>query len=267
MLLQMHLRWYWVLNTILARLQARSTSSYSGRPFKVTMEVRVRSHVRRRVQPPRRSTFVEQKALTDVDAAALESARKDFDQEDDFADKVLAGKARVEDYPLYGSYVDTIDAEARLLQRPKTVLFVGSGPVPLSAILLAKRFPDARVDIMDISPSALKKGAEVARAAGVPLGDEIASDAKDYTGYAKYDVVVLAMEAGPTTKTKRDVMHGIFSRIRPGTSVLLRGSRGMGGGDIFVETRKLLPHNVEILRSVSTWGGAGETMLTRRRQK
>src|SRR3990167_2045879 len=97
------------------------------------MEVRVRSHVRRRVQPPRRSTFVEQKALTDVDAAALESARKDFEQEDDFADKVLAGKARVEDYPLYGSYVDTIDAEAGLLQRPpKMVLFVGSGPVPLS---------------------------------------------------------------------------------------------------------------------------------------
>lgn len=224
------------------------------------LKVFVHPHVRR--QPIQ--TVSEYKLARSDDAVTLESARSSSAQEDEFADKILAGEARIEEYPLYDRYVTTIDAEVGLLEKPpRTVLFVGSGPVPLSAILLAKKFPNARVDIMDISQRALGKGAEVARMSGVPLGRQIASDAKDYTGYAKYDAVILALEAGPTTKTKRDVMRGIFSHIGPGTSVLLRGSRGVGGD--FVETRKLLPRNARILRSTSTWEGKGETMLTRRR--
>ena len=199
----------------------------------------------------------------DVDLAA-ESALKDFELEDKFADRFLAGQVSLTEFPYYDSYVRTIDAESTLIGRPRRILFIGSGPVPLSAILYARKFPEARVDIVDIDKAALKKGAKVAKKAGTPLGKQIAGDAATIKGLSNYDVVVVALEVGPTDATKRAVLEGMFADAAPRTTVLLRGSRDVpSGGMLFVNTRRLLPSNTTIVGAVPTFDGYSETFAVR----
>lgn len=200
----------------------------------------------------------------DVDMAA-ESALQDFELEDKFADRFLAGQVALTEFPYYDSYVRTIDAESSLIDgKPKRIIFIGSGPVPLSAILYSRKFPKARVDIVDIDKDALKKGAKVAKKAGTPLGKQIAGDAATIKGLSNYGVVVVALEAGPTEATKRAVLHGLLADVGPRTQVLLRGSRDEpSGGMLFVNTRKLLPSNATIIGSVPTFDGFSETFAVR----
>lgn len=199
-----------------------------------------------------------------VDMTA-ESALKDFELEDAFADRFLAGEVPLTEFPYYRSYVETIDAESALIHdEPRHILFIGSGPVPLSAILYARKFPGAKVDIADIDKDALKKGAKVAKKARIRLGKQIAGDAATIRGLSNYDVVVVALEVGPTEATKRAVLERIFKDAGPRTLVLLRGSRDVpSGGMLFVNTRRLLPENVSIIGSVPTFDGFSETFSAR----
>ena len=143
--------------------------------------------------------------------------------EDKFANKFLAGKASLQDFPYYESYVGTIKAEASLLPAPpRRMLFIGSGPVPLSAILFKREFPESAVDIADINLPALRKGARVARKAGTPLGKQLLGDAATMEGLRKYDAVVVSLEVGPTTSAKNSVIQNFAHQ--PGPIYLLRGS-------------------------------------------
>ena len=194
----------------------------------------------------------------------FQSARKDFELEDKFANKFLAGKARLQDFPYYKSYVGTIKAEASLLPSPpRRMLFIGSGPVPLSAILFKREFPESAVDIADINLPALRKGARVARKAGTPLGKQLLGDAATMEGLRKYDAVVVSLEVGPTTSAKNSVIQNFAHQ--PGPIYLLRGSPPGRGGEAFVDTRSLLRPNMEVLGSVETFDGYGETVAVRSR--
>ena len=194
---------------------------------------------------------------------AFESAEKDYEVEAEFAEKVLADKAHIFEFPYYSSYVQTIDAESSLLpEPPRRLLFIGSGPVPLSAILYKQKFPLARVDILDIDPVALRVGGRVARKVGTPLDKEILGDAATIGGLDQYDAVVVALEAGPTDTAKRAVLNGLLSRVGPQTTLLVRGSPNVGGSE-FVNTRKLLPTNAAVFGSVVTFDSYGETIAVR----
>ena len=201
----------------------------------------------------------ERRRLRDVDAP-LESAIQDFNLEAAFAERYLAGEVELTDFQYYQSYVRTIESESQLMGKPSQILFVGSGPVPLSAILFARKFPQARIDVLDVDQMALITGAAVASKAGVFFGRQIAVDAAKFPGYGRYDTVVLSMEAGPTDETKRAVLHNLFWRIGSDTLVLLRGSRTPQ----FVQTRLLLPEDVMVTGEVSTFDGQGETLAIRK---
>jgi len=221
------------------------------------MPVHVRPYARRHQSVPRYyKTLREQPALA--------SAIRDFQLEERFARQYLAGRAKLSDFPYYKSYVSTIAAEAAFLREPKRILFIGSGPVPLSAILFARKFPRAQVDIMDVDPAALHTGATVARKAGTPLGRELSMDAATCPTYPEYDVVVMSLEAGPTETSKRAVLSNLFSCVGRDAIVLLRGSRD-AGGETFVRTRELLPDNAAVLDTVTTFDGFGETIVTKRK--
>lgn len=74
----------------------------------------------------------------------------------------------------------------------KTMLFIGSWPLPLSAIMYAQNY-DMEITLMDISQWAL----EIAKNLIESLGLEnkfkfICADAKDITGLEKFDIIVWA---------------------------------------------------------------------------
>lgn len=184
----------------------------------------------------------------------LESAKADYDLEMSFADDIRGGKAKLEEFPYYNDYQATIDAEATLLQ-PGAIMFVGSGPIPLSPIMFARK--GFEVTGMDISREAQEMGKTIAYKAGVEM-PVVLADATTYD-FSNMDTVVLALEAGANTELKRAILGNLSRTLRPGSTLLLRGSATPD----FVALDGLLPDNMEIAGSVPTWGGLGETVAVK----
>jgi hypothetical protein len=189
----------------------------------------------------------------------------DYEIEKAFADKILGGQAKLEDYPYFWSYVSTIEAEGALMDKPRKIAFVGSGPVPVSAILLAHRFPSADVDLFDIEPEALDIGTLVAGKVGVRLGRTIIQDITEPANLSGYNVVVLALEAPPGRRGKRAALKRVISEVDPGTLVLVRG--GVTGKDGYVQSRDLVPRGAEIVGSVPIFDGLSETVVIRKKRR
>jgi hypothetical protein len=185
-----------------------------------------------------------------------ESAQADFDTEMGFAKNLLAGQVTIEQFPYYASYKSTIDAESKLLPAGGRVLFVGGGPIPLSSILFAQN--GFTVDTLELNGEAKQVGEQVAKAVGAPVGKFMTGDARTFNGYAAYDGVIIALEAGPEAVSKSAVVKNIMANAKPGTVILARGTAG-GGGDAFVDTAKSLPPGVRITNAISTFDGLSKT--------
>ena len=106
---------------------------------------------------------------------------------------------------------------------PRRVAFLGSGPLPLSSILLA-RDHGVEVDNIDVDPGALDRSRAVADALGLDgLGFRLA-DARTCDGLDRYDVVVLAALVGMRPAAKRSVVKHLGRRLAPGALLLARSA-------------------------------------------
>lgn len=149
----------------------------------------------------------------------------DFSDEMEFASRLIKREMALEGFKYYGDYVKTVAAEAGMISG--RCLFVGSGPVPLTAILLKKNHG---IDVVGMeydagAASMSRKLLEILEVS-FPI---IVADARKFTGYAGFGTIMVALEAGPTEETKREIFENIRSQISPSTSVLIRGSN-LGGG-------------------------------------
>ena len=187
-------------------------------------------------------------------------ALEDYNLELKFAKEFLNGTKQFDQFPYYQGYVDTLNAEAPYLKNASKILFIGSGAMPISAILLKQKYPYKTIDLLDMSYDALYIGGRVADRMHVEFG-LIPGNAETYHRLAGYNAIVLALEAGATSESKRKILDNIYSQIKPGTIVLLRGDKNTGGG-AYVKTRNLLPAGIKIEASVSTFDGYGETLVT-----
>lgn len=143
--------------------------------------------------------------------------------EQKFAEGVLAGSMGLSAYLLYERFRKLLKRELSLLPaEPKNVLFIGSGPVPISA-LLVHDLTGAKVTCIDQNPQAVavsrkliaEMGFERSISVYETLGQEVVAD--------KYDVVLVALLAKP----KADILANIHRSIRPDGYVLCRTSRGL----------------------------------------
>jgi SAM-dependent methyltransferase len=131
-------------------------------------------------------------------------------------------------FPYLGNYRRLVRREADLLGRTagrhvRRVAFLGSGPLPLSPLLLASAL-GAEVDAVDSDPRALDAGRRVAASLGAPGVAFVAGDAAtlDVSGY---DVVVLAALVGATPAAKRAVLAHLADTMAPGAVLLARSAR------------------------------------------
>ncbi len=109
----------------------------------------------------------------------------------------------------------------------RRVLFVGSGPLPLTSLLLDEQY-GCEVDNLDREPDAVTAGAALAAALDRPrlrfcvgeLGDA------DLEGY---DLVYLAALAGLDVDAKQRLLEHLGRRLGPGTLVLARSAHSLRG--------------------------------------
>lgn len=137
--------------------------------------------------------------------------------------------AALEDFPYLQNYRDLTRIEFHAVaghapRAPRRALFVGSGPLPLSALMLARH--GVAVDALDVDAEAVRLGAALAAALGdevdVARGDVL--DTQDLTGY---DLVCLAALVGLDAGDKAAALAHVRSRMRPGATVLARSAHSL----------------------------------------
>lgn len=147
----------------------------------------------------------------------------------------------------YQNYEDLVKLELHALHgvgaNLNNIVFVGSGPLPLSSILMYQTLPsgstvvhnvDRDVESINISNQLLHK-------LGIAHGcKQYAMDAIHYSGYEQADVVVLGALVGQTVDEKMDIIKTIGNKMKSGTFLMARSAHSL---------RKLLypciePHQV-----------------------
>ncbi|MEP6641133.1 MAG: nicotianamine synthase family protein [Gaiellales bacterium] len=105
---------------------------------------------------------------------------------------------------------------------PGRACVLGSGPLPLTALLLAGRM-NCAVDAVDLEPEATALARDVLRRlTGGGLVRPWQADAAAFDGEAEADIVLLAALVGLDPLAKRTVISAVVDRMRPGALLLVR---------------------------------------------
>ncbi|XWS28080.1 hypothetical protein CRYUN_Cryun25bG0034800 [Craigia yunnanensis] len=138
-------------------------------------------------------------------------------------------------FPYYGNYVKLASLEYRILSengvvQPKKVAFIGSGPMPLTSIVMATHhMKSTHFDNFDIDEAAI----EVARQI-VASDDEFEKRMKFVTRdimevrekLGEYDCIFLAALVGMCKEEKFKILGHIRKYMKPGGFLLVRSANG-----------------------------------------
>lgn len=160
-------------------------------------------------------------------------SRGEFELELAWARRIAAGpapRAELELFPYAGNYRALcrleLDVLATVADRPvRRVAFLGSGPLPLSPVLVAGEL-GVPVDGFDRDAAAVALARRVVGALGVADVSFLHADVAD-ADLASYDVVVLAALVGVSAAEKRSVLRRLAGAMAPGAVLLARSARGM----------------------------------------
>ncbi|KMT13674.1 hypothetical protein BVRB_4g080570 [Beta vulgaris subsp. vulgaris] len=139
-------------------------------------------------------------------------------------------------FPYFSNYLKLSLLEYNILtqnstQVPKRVAFVGSGPLPLTSIVLAlNHLPNTRFDNYDIDPSANEMAARLVEP-DPDLSGRMVFHTKDVMSVGKeeveeYDVVFLAALVGMNKEEKVKVIHHLAKNMAPGSTLMVRSAHG-----------------------------------------
>jgi nicotianamine synthase len=137
-------------------------------------------------------------------------------------------------FPYLANYQELTTLEMHLLagvgldlQSVRRACFLGGGPLPHSALMMARRL-SAPVDVVDLSAEATILGSQVAeRVSSTGSVHFHQADAVDFDGVADSDVVVLAALVGLEREVKRRVLDALSDRMRAGSMLVVRSSHGL----------------------------------------
>ncbi|KAI0528956.1 hypothetical protein KFK09_001500 [Dendrobium nobile] len=139
-------------------------------------------------------------------------------------------------FPYFSNYLSLSLLESsllfsHLLHPPPLIAFLGSGPLPLSSIILASRhFPSSTFHNFDIDPSATAKAsALIANDNSLAARMEfITADASEIGGdrLRSYGVVFLAALVGLDKEQKVGVIEHLSRHMAPGAMLVVRSAHG-----------------------------------------
>ncbi|XP_072960861.1 nicotianamine synthase 9-like [Typha angustifolia] len=138
-------------------------------------------------------------------------------------------------FPYYSNYLKLSQLEHTLLSRhvtgpPARVAFVGSGPLPLTSLVLATRhMRTAAFHNYDVSATANERARRLVRA-DADLGARMAFRTCDVMAAGQalggYDVVFLAALVGVGREEKRRIIEHLACYMAPGAKLVVRSAHG-----------------------------------------
>lgn len=190
----------------------------------------------------------------------MSQSAKDFLVESEFAESYLKGSRQLRDFPYYADYEKTLRAEAELISPSGDVLFIGTGPVPISAILM-EQFSGRKVHGLELLPEAAEVGTKVAKKAGNPIQVTV-GDASVVDGLDKYKTIFVALEAGDTPAKKQAILENIFDQTDSDSVVLARTSASSDGFPTLDPAYKKFFEETD---RIDSFGGLSQTVKLRKR--
>jgi len=144
--------------------------------------------------------------------------------EEEFVNDFLNGRKDIRDYLLYNRFVDLITNEKNLakISEKDCVLFIGSGPLPITAILLSK-FTKCTVDCYDKNKQFANISVRVIETLSLSEKIKIYNGKGEELSEKKYSVIIIALLAKPKDK----ILQNIWNETIKGTKVICRTSDGI----------------------------------------
>lgn len=145
--------------------------------------------------------------------------------EGQFAQRFVKGGLVLQDYFLYERFSVLVKRELALISRSafQRILFLGSGPLPINALLLHAE-TGVPVDCVTLDSSAIEISRKVVESCGVGGAVTVLGDENSDYDIQNYDLIVI----GILFKPKKNVLKTIRKRSQPGCLVLCRTSCGLG---------------------------------------
>jgi hypothetical protein len=128
------------------------------------------------------------------------------------------------EYPLYDRFRNLISKELHLLEPGsyQSILFIGSGPFPITAILL-HQFTGKKIDCLERDAEAVQVSRNVLKALGLDKQIQVHYGRGETFDFGGYDVILNALLAKP----KWSIMKNIRNRCSTSVKVLCRTSHGL----------------------------------------
>lgn len=158
----------------------------------------------------------------------------EFELEKHWAERIKAAhnkKQEMRKFPYWNNYLKLAKLEITALRSVmpglSSMLFAGSGPLPLSAYLFAAHY-GMRVTNVEAE--------EYAADCSVAWMDPILGDKKipchhmdilDFTDFAGFDVVMLAALVGLTPAAKQQIVAHLHAHMQPGQLLMVRSVKGL----------------------------------------
>lgn len=155
--------------------------------------------------------------LTDVEISELQNicSKAEEELELHFANKFITNNKTLKEFIYYDNYQSQVQLELESIKtfnpNPKKVLFIGGGPLPLTAILLAK---DCEVDcdVIEKNKEYAILSEQVIKKLGIENIKVINIEALDYGGYADYDLVIISALSQSNVLSKESLINQISSQ-------------------------------------------------------
>lgn len=150
------------------------------------------------------------------------------------------------DYPLYARFERLINREVGLLDGnvPRKMLFIGSGPMPITALCLRHRLPDTEIHCLERFESAVQESRVVMNKLGFNDSIHVIQGYGEKVDVSEYDAILVALLAKP----KRAILENLVRTMRDDAWLICRTS--FGSRTVFYEPTldTAVPPELEVQR-------------------
>jgi|GEM_PF-458381 GNAT superfamily N-acetyltransferase len=138
-----------------------------------------------------------------------------------FAHRVIRGEVPVSDYLLYDRFETLLQRELALVRNgpPERILFIGSGPLPVSAIHMHYQ-TGSPVDCVDRDAGAVEISRQVIEKCGLGDSVRVFCDQGERYDVGEYDLILVALLAKP----KKNILRNLRKRSKLDARILCRTS-------------------------------------------
>lgn len=140
-------------------------------------------------------------------------------------------EAEIKKFPYYNNYekltkLEWCSLEGCTEHKKHSILFLGGGPLPMTAILLAQKYKEKSV-IIDNNFEAVRVAKLLVKSINLEKMIEVRlADATTFDGYKNFNTIFLAALAGSSLKEKENIVRAIRKSCDKNVHVLARSSWG-----------------------------------------